>query len=143
MLGSSKNPFFNRRKLTRMAYTHFTMTELAMIEAYWNARVPVTLIAHHLKRCRHTIYTVICRFKNGSPAYTYYQQYQANKKKCGRKILKIHPHHYEMIVDLLHKGWSFDVITGALNKELPYSASMLYRRAQDTLFDKTTLPWKG
>lgn len=68
-----------------MTYTHITINELVLIEAYYKINTPVKEIATSLSRARETIYKVIRAFKSGVTTLEYYKNYCENKKRCGRK----------------------------------------------------------
>ncbi len=48
-----------------MTYTHLTLNELVMIEAYFHQETPVAIVAKQLKRGRQTIYNVYNFLKCG------------------------------------------------------------------------------
>ncbi|AQS52498.1 hypothetical protein BW727_101594 [Jeotgalibaca dankookensis] len=126
-----------------MTYTHLTMDELVMIEAYYHQNIAVTKISAQLKRSRMTIYNVINFLKKGHTALDYYRQYKKNKARCGRHKIILPEEQQVYINKKIAQGWTPDVIIG--RQEMPIACSMrtLYRRFKEKIFDETTLPMKG
>lgn len=70
-----------------MTYTHITMDELVMIEAYYHQGVPVAKIATYLNRTRTPINNVIRFFKAGHTAFDHYLRYKKTRKSVDAKKL--------------------------------------------------------
>ncbi|NMA75316.1 MAG: IS30 family transposase [Bacteroidales bacterium] len=126
-----------------MTYTHITINELVLIEAYYKINTPVKEIATSLSRARETIYKVIRAFKSGVTALEYYNNYCENKKRCGRKKSTYTEKEKAHILLRVSQGWSPDIIYGREIGKLPYSSRTLYRRFKDGTFSKNLLPMKG
>ncbi len=68
-----------------MTYTHFSMNELCLIEHYLELGTAVEVIAEKLSRSLQPIYNVIQALRKGQSIQEYYETYQANNRRCGRK----------------------------------------------------------
>lgn len=126
-----------------MTYTHITMDELVMIEAYYHQGVPVAKIATYLNRTRTPINNVIRFFKAGHTAFDYYLRYKKNKKQCGRKKVDLPKEQQLYIKGKVAKGWTPDVIVGRKEMTIDCSVRTLYRQFKERIFDEVTLPMKG
>ncbi len=126
-----------------MTYTHLTKNELVMIVAYYQAGKKVCDISKSLGRSRQTIYNVLSFLKTGHSAYDYYERYQTNKKRCGRKNTQLTKPVQDFIQSYLELDWSFDVIKGTYPERIPCSMRTLYRLADRGIFHKNDFPWQG
>ncbi|MGX7775673.1 IS30 family transposase [Streptococcus pluranimalium] len=126
-----------------MTYSHLTTNELVMIEAYYQGGATVSAIVASLGRSKQTIYNVIHYLEAGHSAYEYYEQYKANKKRCGRRKIQLTTSVQAFIQHYLERDWSLDVIKGTYPDAIPCSMRTLYRLADRNIFDKEDLPWKG
>lgn len=61
-----------------MTYTHITMDELVLIEAYYKIGTVVTVIAKSLKRSRESTYKVIRALNSEITVPQYYKSYKQN-----------------------------------------------------------------
>nr|WP_297665918.1 IS30 family transposase [uncultured Streptococcus sp.] len=114
-----------------------------MIEAYVKNGSSISDIAKSLNRHRHTIAKVVAYLKAGHSAMNYYEQYKANKRRCGRKKSQLSPEEQEFIQTHLEKDWSLDVIKGAYPDRISCSMRTFYRLVESGMFKKEDLPWKG
>lgn len=119
-----------------MTYTHLTINELVMIEAYYQEGKKVCAIAKSLGRARQTIYNFISFLKTGLSAYDYYQRYKANKRHCGRQKTPLTKPIQEFIQSYLASDWSLDVIKGTYPDKILCSMRTLYRLAHRDIFNK-------
>lgn len=126
-----------------MTYTHITMDELVMIEAYYHQGVPVAKIATYLNRTRTPINNVIRFFKAGHTAFDHYLRYKKNKKLCGRKKIDLPKEQQLYIKGKVAEGWTPDVIIGRKEMTIDCSVRTLYRQFKERIFDEVTLPMKG
>ena len=126
-----------------MTYTHLTTNELVMIEAYFQEEVSVAKIAQALNRSRQTIYNVVHFLKQDFTAMDYYEQYKANKGRCGRRQTKLSPEEQSFIQEYLDQNWSLDVIKGTFPDKICCNMRTLYRLVDRGIFKKADLPWKG
>lgn len=126
-----------------MTYTHITMDELVMIEAYYHQGVPVAKIATYLNRTRTPINNVIRFFKAGHTAFDHYLRYKKNKKQCGRKKIDLPKEQQLYIKGKVAEGWTPDVIIGRKEMTIDCSVRTLYRQFKERIFDEVTLPMKG
>lgn len=126
-----------------MTYTHLTTNELVMIEAYYQEGMPVSAICHSLKRSKQTIYKLISYFKAGHTAYDYYENYKANKQRCGRRKTQLTQNEQTFIQMHLDRDWSLDVVKGTYPDKISCSMRTLYRLVDRGIFKKEDLPWRG
>src|SRR5699024_6691842 len=95
-----------------MTYTHITTDELVIIEAYFHHDTPISHIAKRIGRARQTVHNVIAYRRDGHTALDYYQRYQENKKRCGRKRMVLPTDQQAYIEKQVAQGWTPDVIVG-------------------------------
>ncbi|WP_034552274.1 IS30 family transposase [Carnobacterium funditum] len=126
-----------------MTYTHITMDELVMIEAYYHQGIPVAKIAAYLNRTRTPINNVIRFFRAGHTAFEYYLRYKKNKKQCGREKVVLPEEQHLYIKEKVAEGWTPDVIIGRKEMTIDCSVRTLYRQFKEKTFDEATLPMKG
>lgn len=126
-----------------MTYTHITIEELVMIEAYFHQKVPVSKIATYVGRSRQTIHNIVTFLRKGYTALDYFKQYKENKKRCGRRPIALPDDQQEYIQKMVAQGWTPDVIIGRAERPIACSVRTLYRQFKQGLFDQTTLPMKG
>ncbi|HEL1008840.1 TPA: IS30 family transposase, partial [Streptococcus equi subsp. zooepidemicus] len=126
-----------------MTYTHLTTNELVMIEAYVEEGISVLKIAQSLKRSRQTIHKVVTFLKQGNSASDYYQNYKANKSRCGRRQAILSDDEKTFIQGYLKQDWSLDVIKGTFPDRISYSMRTLYRLVERGVFKAEEMPWKG
>lgn len=126
-----------------MTYTHLTPNELVLIEAYFQEKMPVSIIASHLKRARQTIYHVINFLKEGHSALNYWEQYKKNKKLCGRHSIVLPENQQDYVRTMVAQGWTPDVIIGRAEFPIDCSMRTLYRQFKRGQFDCASLPMKG
>jgi IS30 family transposase len=127
-----------------MTYTHLTMKELCWIEHYYECATPVKTIAGKLSRSLQTIYNVVNRLKAGCSIQDYYDNYKANKKKCGRKKEVLTLDELDYIWEKTKLGWAPDIIVNVDGSPLTISAKTLYRRFQDDhRLNIAVLPMQG
>lgn len=127
-----------------MTYTHLTMEELCWIEHYFELGIPVKVIAKKLARALQTVYNVVNFIKEGRSIQEYYQNYRANKKRCGRKTKVLSDTDIEHIHEKQALGWTPDVIIHHEDNPLKLSVKTLYRRYRDdSRLDVKKLPMQG
>lgn len=111
-----------------MTYTHLTTNELVMIEAYFNMHQSVTVVAKTSNRSIQTIYNVYNFLKQGQSIHDYYQQYQKNKTRCGRRPICLPAEQDAYIRNKVAQGWTPDVIIGRAEFSISCSVRTLYRK---------------
>lgn len=126
-----------------MTYTHLTIDELVMIEAYYHQGIKVSKIIKLMDRAKQTIYNVINFLKEGRTAFEFYKRYKENKKRCGRRKIELPDEQKEYIEKKVAAGWTPDVIIGRKEKTINCSMRTLYRQFKRNVFDIKTLPMKG
>ncbi|MDN5372923.1 MAG: transposase, family [Carnobacterium sp.] len=126
-----------------MTYTHLTTDELVMIKSYHHKNIPVAKIAAYLNRTRTPIYNVINFLKEGHTALDYYQQYQTNKKRCGRHKIILSKKQQTYIKKKVTQGWTPDGIIGWAEEPVECFVRTLYRQFKEKIFDENTLSMKG
>lgn len=126
-----------------MTYTHITIEELVMIEAYFHQKIPFSKIAIFIGRSRQTIHNIVTFLRKGYTALDYFKQYKENKKRCGRHPIALPNDQQEYIQKMVAQGWTPDVIIGRAERPIACSVRTLYRQFKQGLFDQTTLPMKG
>lgn len=127
-----------------MTYSHLTMKELCWIEHYHELGLAVKTIAKKLSRSLQTIYNVVNALRRGQSIQAYYEAYQANKKRCGRKKVQLSEEEIKHIQEKQALGWAPDVIVHHEDSPLTFSMKTLYRRYRDdSRLDVKKLPMKG
>lgn len=127
-----------------MTYTHLTMKELCWIEHYYELGLAVKSIAEKLSRSLQTIYNIVNALRRGQSIQTYYDTYQANKRRCGRKRIHLSEEEIEHIHEKQAIGWAPDIIVHHEDSPLKLSMKTLYRRYRDDeRLDVKKLPMKG
>ncbi|MCG1010925.1 IS30 family transposase [Salinicoccus sp. ID82-1] len=126
-----------------MTYTHLTTDELVIIEAYFHHDTPISHIAKRIGRARQTVHNVIAYLRDGHTALDYYQRYQENKKRCGRKRMVLPTDQQAYIEKQVAQGWTPDVIVGRQEMSIDCSGRTLYRMFKREAFDAATLPMQG
>lgn len=126
-----------------MSYSHLTIKELIWIEKYYLSGTKPTAIASKLKRSNQPIYNVINHFKAGGTAISYYDQYEANKKRCGRKRKELTQEETDHVLDKVKEGWNPQVIVGRAQKKLSVCERTLYRMFERGTLNVKLLPWQG
>lgn len=126
-----------------MTYTHLSTDELVIIESHFKQKTPVTQIAESIKRSRQTVTNVISYLKDGHSALEFYQRYQENKKRCGRKRVELSKAESTYVKEKVSQGWTPDVIIGRGESSIQCCVRTLYRMFERNVFDIKSLPMQG
>ncbi len=127
-----------------MTYNHLIISELSFIQNFWSQGIKAYIAAKALKRSAETIYRVYRFLDTGKTISEYYENYQANKAKSGRKSLVLPNDELEYIKEKVGLGWTPDTIIGRNEKHISCSMRTLYRIfKRSSKLDITSLPMKG
>lgn len=128
-----------------MTYKQLNTRELTLIADFWNQGTKAYQTAKLLKRSQETIYRIYRFLDSGKTIEQYLNQYQRNKRRCGRKQTKLPPGEVEYIHTQIRNGWTPDTIIGRAERTISCSLHTLYRmfaRGQSN-FNVRQLPMHG
>lgn len=126
-----------------MTYKHLTIDELTMIASYFLQGIKPVEIAKRMNRAIQIIYNVVKQFKLGISVLEYWHAYKENKKKYGRKSIRLSKQEVDYIKEQVKLGWTLDVIIGRQEQAISCCIRTLYRLFSKGIFDVKTLPMKG
>ncbi|QVK17900.1 IS30 family transposase [Mycoplasmatota bacterium] len=129
-----------------MSYKHITINELTNIEANYRLGIKARECALRMQIGKDKVYTYYKLFIQGLTVIQIYNQYQENRKRCGRKHIKLSEEKLKEIDYRLDSDWSLDAIAGrdkVDQVEERCSTKTLYNMVKRDLIDKNKLRRKG
>ena len=129
-----------------MSYQHITIIQLTNIESNYYLGINARECARRMKIGKDKVYAYYRLLNEGLTVEEIYRTYRQNKKRCGRKQVRLSEKKLKQIHELLERGWSLDAIAGRdklMKVKEKVSTKTLYKLVNQGFIERSKLRRKG